>query len=100
MSNGRHSQASSTSSETSTQSTEDNQVSILKETNNKTDAPSYVRHFNIPNELLSLMEEQRLDNYLSMPERDLTMYEYETIITYIAFTIYQGPHSRPHVILC
>ena len=78
----RHSQASNSSSETHVQSTEDNQVSNLKDTNNKTTAPSHVRHFNIPNEPLNSMEEQRLENYLSMPELDLTMYEDETTITH------------------
>ena len=35
------------------------------------------------------MEELRLENYMSMPEHDLKTYEYETIITYVSFPIYQ-----------
>ena len=35
------------------------------------------------------MGEQRLENYLSMPEHDLTIYEDETTISYISFPIYQ-----------
>ena len=35
------------------------------------------------------MEEQRLENYLSMPEPDLTMNEDEITMTYISFPIYQ-----------
>ena len=89
VSNIRYSQASNSSSDTPSQSTEDNQVSILKDTNNKSEAPSYIRHINIPNELLDLMEEQKLENYLSMPEYDLKMYEDETTITYLSFPIYQ-----------
>ena len=89
VSNTRHSEASNASSETPTQNTKDKQASILKDTNNKSDAPSYIRHFNIPNELLESMEEQRFENYLSMPELDLTMYEDETTINYISVPLYQ-----------
>ena len=62
VSNKRHSQASNSSSETLTQYNEDKQTSILRDTSNNTSAPSHVRHFNIPNDLLDSMEEQRLVN--------------------------------------
>ena len=87
MSNIRHLQASDSSSETPTQRTEENKVSILKNANDKNDTPSHIRHFTIPNELLDSVEEQRFKNYLSMPELDIKMYEDETTITYILFLI-------------
>ena len=95
VSNIRHSQASSSSSETPILSTEDNQASISKDTNNETTAPSHVHLFNVKNERLDSMEEQRLENYLSMPELDLMMYEDETTITYISFLIYQVQTINP-----
>ena len=73
VSNIRHSQASNSSSETPIQGNKDNQASILKDTNNKTTAPSYIRYFIIPDELLDSMEEKRLEIYLSMPGPDLTV---------------------------
>ena len=45
------------------------------------------------------MEEQRLENYLSMPERDLKMNADETYITYISFPIYQI-HTADPMIFC
>ena len=71
----------------------------MKDTNSKSDTPSYTRHFKIPNELLDSMEEQRLENVLSMPKRDLTMYEDKTTITYIALPIYQV-HTFEPMLLC
>ena len=85
----RHSKESSSSSEIPTQSSEDNHVSILKDINNKSDTPSHIRHINIPNELLNSMKEQRLENNLSMPEHDLTMYEDETTTIFTSFPICQ-----------
>ena len=38
---------------------------------------------NIKDKLLDSIEEQRFENYLRMYERDITMYEEETTITYI-----------------
>ena len=79
-SNVRRSQASNSFTEILTQSTEGNQVSTLKDLNKKNDAPLDSHHFNIPNELLDSMEEQRLENCFSMLEHDLTMYEDETTV--------------------
>ena len=88
VSNIRYSQANNSSPEIPTQSTEGNQVRILKDTNNKNDTPSHIRHFNILNELLDLTEEQGLKNHLCMHEHDLTMYQDETAIACISFSIY------------
>ena len=57
VSNKRRSEASSSSSEIPTQSTEEDKVNILKDINNTSDTPSHIRHINIPNELLDPMEE-------------------------------------------
>ena len=70
ISNIRHSKASNSSSETPTQSSVNIQVSTLKESDNKSHTLSHIRHFNIPKELLDSMEEQRLENILSMHEQD------------------------------
>ena len=78
--NRRHLQANNSTYETIIQSIEYNQVSIPKDTNNRTDAPSYIRHFNTTNELLDFLEEQRLDNYRIMTLLDLTMYKDEKAI--------------------
>ena len=43
------------------------------------------------------MEEQRLENYLSMRELDLSMYEDKTTVTYISFPIYQF-HTVDHMV--
>ena len=59
VSNIRHTQASSSSSQIPTQSTKDNQVCILKDANNKNNTPSHIRHFNIPNERLDSMKKQK-----------------------------------------
>ena len=45
------------------------------------------------------MEEQRLENYLRMPENNLKMYIDETTITYILFQIYQV-HKVDHMLFC
>ena len=45
------------------------------------------------------MEEQRLENYLSMRELDLAMYEDETTINYISFPIYQV-HTVDPILFC
>ena len=45
------------------------------------------------------MEEQILENYLSMPERDLAIYEDETTITHISFPIYQA-HIVDPMLFC
>ena len=84
----KHSQASNAYSQTSMRGTEDNQISVLKDTNNN-DTTSLIRRFNIPRELLDSMEEQRIENYLRMPELDLKMYENKKIITYLSFAIHQ-----------
>ena len=63
LSNIRHSQASSSSSETPISGNKDSQPSTLKDTDNKTAVLSHIRHFNISDELLDSMEEQRLENY-------------------------------------
>ena len=89
ISDNRHSLVSKLFSGILRQSTEDNQASILKDTYKKSDKPSYIRHFNIRNELLESMEEQRLENYLITPEHKLTMYEDETTIAHISFRMYQ-----------
>ena len=81
VSNIRHSQASNSFSETPISRNKDNQASILKDTNKETTASSHIRHFNILDALLDSMEDQRLENYLIMPELDLTMNEDETTIT-------------------
>ena len=81
ISNIRHLKVSSSSSETPIHFTEDKQVSIQSDTTNKSDAPSHIPDFNPRNELLHQLEEQRLENYLSIPENDLKVYEDETIIT-------------------
>ena len=86
VANIRYTQTSN--SEKLTRSTEDNQDSIVKEANNKSDTPSHVRQFNISKKQLDLMEEQRLENHSSMSEDDSTTYEYETTITYILFPIH------------
>ena len=99
VSNIRHSQASNSSSVTPVESTEDNQVSILKDTNNKSDAPSHIRHFNVPNEVLDSMEEQRLENYLNVSEHDLAMFEDKTTLPYISFPKYQV-HTVEPILFC
>ena len=75
--------------EISTESIEDKQARILKGINNNNDTASHVRHFNIPNEQLHSMIQQRLEKSLRFPEIDLKMYAHETNSTYISFPIYQ-----------
>ena len=59
LSNIRHSQTNSSSSETRIQDNVYKRPSILKDTNSKTTTPSDIRHFNFPDELLDSMEEQK-----------------------------------------
>ena len=99
MFNMKHSHMIYSNSETPTKSTEDNQAGIMTDTNNKNDTPSHIRYFNIPNELLDSMEEERLENYLSIPELYLKMYEAETTITYQSFSMYQV-HTVDLMIFC
>ena len=54
----------------------------------KNDAPSPIRHFNIPNDQLNSME-KRFGNYLNMPRQGLTMYDDEKTINYISSLIHQ-----------
>ena len=98
ISNIRNTQENKSSSNIPKQSAEDNQASILKDTNNENNTQLYIRHFNIPNELLDIMEEQRLENYLRMPERDLIMYEDEKNHNLYIVRNISSPHSRHHVI--
>ena len=91
VSNIRQSQASNSSSETPI--SENRKPSHYSEgPNNKITAPSHICHFNITDELLDSMEEQRLENFLSIPELDLTMNEDEISITSI-FSDISNTHS-------
>ena len=99
MSSIRHSQTSSSSSEIPICGSKENQARILKDKNNKTTAPSHIRHLNILDELLDSVVEQGLECYLSLAELDRTMNEDETTTTYISFSIYQI-HTIELMILC
>ena len=99
VSNIRHLRANISSSETPIKDYEDNQARILKDANNKTTAPSHIRHFYIPDESLDSMEEERLENYHSMSEPGLMMNEDERAMTFISFTVYQI-HTFDPMLFC
>ena len=99
VSSTTYSQACSPSSKILTGITEGNQASILKDSNDKNDAPSHIRHSDILKELLVSMKEQILENCFSISDIDLKTNQDELSLTCTQFSKYQFNKVDP-VLIC